>query len=91
MKDILNCIRIDILGEGSCRIIGKDFDFAYNQPDSIVKPEFRGKYRNLGGLQSNYGNDSAMHKNLEECLITLSEVLFKHINEITQNESDKTN
>jgi hypothetical protein len=79
-KELLKNIRIDILSKDSLRISSKDFDFAYNQPDSIVKEEFKGMYRNFGGLQSNYIDDKESHEKLEMLLIEFAEDIFKLIN-----------
>ena len=51
--------------------------FAYNEPDSIVKSEFKGMYRNFGGLQSDYKEDSPEYEELYNILLDYSEKLLK--------------
>ena len=51
--------------------------FAYNQPDSVVKSEFKGMYRNFGGLQSEYMKDSTEYEELYNILLDYSEKLLK--------------
>ena len=51
-EQIFNNCEIKIFDKTSLCIQNKEFMFAYNEPDSIVKSEFKGMYRNFGGLQS---------------------------------------
>ena len=44
-----NC-EIKIFDKNSLCIQNQEYMFAYNQPDSIVKSEFKGMYRNFGRL-----------------------------------------
>lgn len=51
--------------------------FAYNHPDSIVKEEYKGIYRNFGGLQSEYLEDSTEYEELYNILLEYSENILK--------------
>ena len=69
---------MDKLGNDTIFIQNKYFNFSYTAADSIVKDEFKGKYKYFGGLQCNYDEESENYKNLEKWLIELAEnYLFK--------------
>ena len=53
-NEILNSFRLDKLGNDTIFIQNKYFNFSYTVADSIVKDEFKGKYKYFGGLQCNY-------------------------------------
>lgn len=72
-SDILKNYRLTKLDENTVFISNPHFDFAFTRADSIVKDEFKGQYRYVGGLQSNYNNESPEHKNLENWLCEIAE------------------
>ena len=76
-EQIFNNCEIKIFDKTSLCIQNKEFMFAYNEPDSIVKSEFKGMYRNFGGLQSDYKEDSPEYEELYNMLLDYSEKLLK--------------
>ncbi len=76
-EQIFNNCEIKIFNKNSLCIQNKEFMFAYNQPDSIVKNELKGMYRNFGGLQSGYLEDSLEYKELYNTLLEYSENILK--------------
>lgn len=76
-NEILNSFRLDKLGNDTIFIQNKYFNFSYTVADSIVKDEFKGKYKYFGGLQCNYDEESENYKNLEKWLIELAEKYLK--------------
>jgi hypothetical protein len=73
-----NC-EIKIFDKNSLCIQNKEFMFAYNQPDSFVKNEFKGMYRNFGGLQSGYLQGSPEYEELYDILLDCSEKILKEL------------
>lgn len=55
---------------------GKEFQFSYTIANSVVKDEFKNKYRYFGGLQCNYDEESEEYKNLEKWLCDLAEIIL---------------
>ena len=76
-EQIFDYCEIKIFDKNSLSIHNKEFMFSYNQPDSIVKSEYKGMYRNLGGLQSGYLEDSPEYEELYNTLLDYSEKLLK--------------
>lgn len=76
-EQIFNNCEIKIFDKNSLCIQNQEYMFAYNQPDSIVKNEFKGMYRNFGGLQSDYMEDSTEYEELYNILLDYSEKLLK--------------
>jgi len=76
-EQIFNNCEIKIFDKNSLCIQNREFMFAYNQPDSIVKEEYKGIYRNFGGLQSGYLEDSTEYEELYNILLEYSENILK--------------
>lgn len=76
-EEIFNNCEIKIFDKNSLCIQNREFMFAYNQPDSIVKEEYKGMYRNFGGLQSGYLEDSPEYEELYNILLEYSENILK--------------
>ena len=76
-EQIFNNCEIKIFDKNSLCIQNREFMFAYNQPDSIVKEEYKGIYRNFGGLQSGYLEDSPEYEELYNILLEYSENILK--------------
>ena len=76
-EEIFNNCEINIFDKNSICIQNREFMFAYNQPDSIVKDEFKGMYRNFGGLQSSFLEDSPEYEELYNLLLECSEQILK--------------
>ena len=76
-EQIFNNCEIKIFDKNSLYIQNQEYMFAYNQPDSIVKNEFKGMYRNFGGLQSGYMEDSPEYEELYNILLEHSENILK--------------
>ncbi len=76
-EEIFNNCEIKIFDKNSLCIQNREFMFAYNQPDSIVKEEYKGLYRNFGGLQSGYLEDSPEYEELYNTLLEHSENILK--------------
>ena len=75
--EIFNNCEIKIFDKNSLCIQNREFMFSYNQPDSIVKEEYKGIYRNFGGLQSEYLEDSTEYEELYNILLEYSENILK--------------
>ena len=80
-EQIFNNCEIKIFDKTSLCIQNQEFMFAYNQPASIVKNEFKGMYRNFGGLPSGYLEDSPEYEELYNILLDYSEKLLKLLSE----------
>lgn len=76
-EEIFNNCEIKIFDKNSLYIQNREFMFTYNQPDSIVKEGYKGIYRNFGGLQSGYLEDSPEYDELYNILLDYSEKLLK--------------
>ena len=76
-EEIFNNCEIKIFDKNSLCIQNREFMFAYNQPDSVVKDEFKGLYRNFGGLQSSFLEDSPEYEELYNLLLECSEHILK--------------
>ena len=76
-EQIFNNCEIKVFDKTTLCIQNKEFMFAYNQPDSIVKSELKGMYRNFGGLQSGYLEDSPEYEELYNILLECSENILK--------------
>lgn len=76
-EEIFNNCEIKIFDKNSLCIQNREFMFAYNQPDSVVKDEFKGLYRNFGGLQSSFLEDSPEYEELYNLLLEYSEHILK--------------
>ena len=76
-QEIFNNCEIKIFDKNSLYIQNREFIFAYNQPDSIVKDEFKGMYRNFGDLQSSFLEDSPEYEELYNLLLECSEHILK--------------
>jgi hypothetical protein len=75
-SDILKNYRLTKLDENTVFISNSHFDFAFTRADSIVKDEFKGQYRYVGGLQCNYHKESPEYKNLENWLCEIAEFVL---------------
>jgi hypothetical protein len=64
---------IDKLDNVTVLITNKELSFSYTIADAVVKEEFKGKYKYLGGLQCNYDSESEMYNLLEQKLCLLAE------------------
>lgn len=69
--------RIDVLDKNTCFISNRFFSFSYTKADSVVKDEFKGKYKYFGGLQCEYEQDTLEYKELESFLIKKAEAILK--------------
>ena len=54
-----------------------DFNFVYQVADTIVKEEFKGKYRYFGGLQCGFDEGTPDYIQLEKWLIEIAELILK--------------
>lgn len=72
-QDALKSLRIDKLDSTTVSIQNKYFSFSYTIADTIVKDEFKGKYKYFGGLQCDYEDGTENFKNLEKWLIEIAE------------------
>jgi len=70
---------IDKLDNVTVLITNKELSFSYTIADAVVKEEFKGKYKCLGGLQCKYDSESEMYNLLEQklCLLAESVLLVK--------------
>ena len=69
-------IKLEIWDADTVFITSSEFHFTYIVSDSIVKDEFKGKYRYIGGLQCKFKSDSEEYKKLEKSFIKISEILL---------------
>lgn len=69
--------RIDVLDKHTCFISNRFFNFSYTKADSVVKDEFKGKYRYFGGLQCEYEDITPEYKELEQFLVEKAESILK--------------
>ena len=69
-------IEITTLYKNTVSITSENFDFMFTIADTIVRDEFKGKYRNFGGLQSNF-EDKELNKKLDVLLMDLSEKVIE--------------
>ena len=81
-------IEITTLFKNSVAIKTEDFDFMFTVADSVVRDEFKGKYRNFGGLQTNFDN-AGLNNKLEVLLMDLSEKVIEINNLINENPPNK--
>lgn len=72
-SEILKNYRLDKMGENTVSIQNNHFNFFYTNADDVVKLEYIGKYRYLGGLQCRYNEKSIDYKNLENWLCEIAE------------------
>jgi hypothetical protein len=72
-SEILQSYSLTKLDETTVFIKSREFDFAYTKADSVVKDEYKGRYRYFGGLQCNYHKESPEYKNLESWLCEIAE------------------
>lgn len=73
ISKLLKRIVIDKLDNVTVMINNKEISFSYTIADSIVKDEFKGKYKYFGGLQCNYEVGSEMYILLEKRLCLVAE------------------
>lgn len=71
-KDYFKQFRIDVI-INTVFISSKLFQFTFTPADNIVKEEYVGKYRYIGGLQCEYDSESQEFKRLENWLCDLAE------------------
>jgi len=76
-NEVLNRIRIDKLGNNTVFIQNKYFNFSYTIANTVVKDEFKDKYKYFGGLQCEYSQDSNEYKSLEEWLCDIAESVLE--------------
>ena len=79
MKEILTNYKITKIGQ-TIIIDNQYFLFSFTKADSIVKQEYKGKYRYFGGLQCNFHHESHEHKTLESLLCDIAELLVCNLN-----------
>jgi hypothetical protein len=77
-KETLKSYRVDKLDDNTVFINGRSFMFSYIKADSVVKEEYKGKYRYFGGLQCDYPETSEDYKNLENWLCEIAEKTLIH-------------
>lgn len=75
-KELLKQFRIDKLGSDTVFITNRHFNFSYTIADTVVKDEYKGKYKYFGGLQCDYNESSEEYKNLEKWLIEIAEKIL---------------
>ena len=75
-SEILKYLTINKIGDDNVFIQNKYFNFYYQIADTIVKEEYKGKYRYLGGLQCYYNEGSEEYKNLEKRLCEIAEKIL---------------
>ena len=75
-KEILKRLVIDKLDNVTVNISNKEFNFTYTVADSVVKDEYRGKYRYFGGLQCNFDTNTDEYKELEKDLCRIAETVL---------------
>lgn len=66
----------------SIHIKGEAFYFSYTPADDVVKPEYKGKYRYFGGLQSEYEEGSKNYEELHEALCQIAEKILDEFYEL---------
>lgn len=71
--DILKRYELNKIDDITVFIQNKHFSFAYTKADAILKPELKGQYRYVGGLQSEYHDESPAYKQLENWLCEIAE------------------
>ena len=71
--EILKRITIDKLDSDTVFMQNKFFSFAYTRANSVVKDEYKDKYRYFGGLQCEYQQESPEYKLLEDWLCEIAE------------------
>jgi hypothetical protein len=79
-------IEITTLYKNSVSIHSEDFDFMFTIADTVVREEFKGQYRNFGGLQSNFAAKDINDK-LEILLMDLSEKIIEINNLINEKNT----
>lgn len=75
-KDILKNFTITKVDDNTVFIRSRDFDFAFTKADSVVKEEYKGKYKYFGGLQCAYRSESENYKNLEKWLVEIADIVL---------------
>lgn len=70
-SEILKNYQLSKLDDNTVFIKSKDFYFSYTKADSVVKDEFKGKYKYFGGLQCNVTRENEIQ--LEKWLCELAE------------------
>ena len=76
-KEILKAYKIEKLDDNTVFVNNNNFMFFYTIADSVVKDEYKGKYRYVGGLQCNFKKDSDNYKLLESWLCEIVEKILK--------------
>ena len=76
-SEILSRYTIIKLDEYSVFIQNSHFHFAYTIADSVVKDEYKGKYKYFGGLQCGFIEDTQEYKQLENWLIEIVDKILK--------------
>lgn len=76
-SEVLNKYTINKIDEYSVFSQNEYLSFSYIVSDSVVKEEYKGKYRYFGGLQCNYHKGSQEYRQLEQWLIEIAEKLLK--------------
>jgi Fe-S-cluster formation regulator IscX/YfhJ len=72
-SEYLKRYRLVKLDDSTVSIDNKFFSFSYTRADHIVKDEFKGMYRYLGGLQCEHEPETQEYKDLESWLCELAE------------------
>lgn len=80
-QEIFDKCEVKIFNKNSLCIQNGEFMFSYTQPDSVVKDEFKGLYRNFGGLQCSFLNGSTEYEELYNLLLETSEQMLKMLYE----------
>lgn len=71
--EILKNYVLHKLGNNTVFIMNNLFNFSYTEANSIVKDEFKNKYRYFGGLQCSYNEESPEYIRLEKWLCEIAE------------------
>ena len=86
-SEYLKRYRLVKLDDSTVSIDNKFFSFSYTRADHIVKDEFKGMYRYLGGLQCEHEPETQEYKNLESWLCELAEKVLG-IDKKADNQDD---
>ena len=77
MKELLNNLTINFLGKDTILLSNASVYFCYTIADSVVKDEYKGKYRYFGGMQCDLEEGTDGYRILEDQLCRICESLLK--------------
>lgn len=75
-SEILKRYTVNKLDDKTVFINSKEFEFAFTKVSSILKEEFREKYRYIGGLQCEFLEGSPDYNLLENWLCEIAEMIL---------------